>query len=145
MVLLDTCNVDGARSSRVVSSKKCEFCNSSIPKKNGKFCSNTCQGSHINRELVVASEKGEIKAGERAYRKFLIDRDGAKCSKCGWNEVNPTTGKVPIEMNHKDGNSENTRLDNLELLCPNCHSLTPTFRNLNKGSGRAYRRKNSCT
>ena len=60
---------------------------------------------------------------------------------CGWNKINPITNKVPIELEHIDGNSENNSLDNLKLLCPNCHSLTPTYKALNIGNGRYKRMK----
>ena len=51
---------------------------------------------------------------------------------CGWCEKNKKTGNIPIQLEHIDGHSENNSLDNLKLLCPNCHSLTPTYgRNLN--------------
>ena len=53
---------------------------------------------------------------------------------------NPVTNNVPIQLDHIDGNSDNNSLDNLKLLCPNCHSLTPTFGALNKGNGRELRR-----
>ncbi len=39
---------------------------------------------------------------------------------------------IPLELDHIDGNYQNNTLDNLRLLCPNCHSLTPTFRGKNK-------------
>jgi len=39
---------------------------------------------------------------------------------------------IPLELDHIDGNHQNNALDNLRLLCPNCHSLTPTFRGKNK-------------
>jgi 5-methylcytosine-specific restriction endonuclease McrA len=61
--------------------------------------------------------------------------------KCKWAERNPITEKVPIELNHRDGHSENKNLDNLELICPNCHSLTPTYKKLNAGNGRHARRQ----
>jgi 5-methylcytosine-specific restriction endonuclease McrA len=48
---------------------------------------------------------------------------------------------VPLTVNHKDGDSENHRPDNLELLCPGCHSLTPNFGKLNLGRGRRQRRE----
>jgi 5-methylcytosine-specific restriction endonuclease McrA len=60
--------------------------------------------------------------------------------RCGWDEIHPITNKVPIQLDHIDGNSENNSLQNLRLLCPNCHSLTPTFGILNKGNGREWRR-----
>ena len=65
---------------------------------------------------------------------------GEECSRCGWKERHPLTGHVPIEVEHIDGNWKNNAPSNLTLLCPNCHSLTPTFRALNRGKGRADRR-----
>src|SRR6516164_8655510 len=35
---------------------------------------------------------------------------------------------IPLELEHKDGNHDNNTLENLILLCPNCHALTPTYR-----------------
>ena len=32
---------------------------------------------------------------------------------------------IPLELHHKDGNRYNNDLENLEILCPNCHSLCP--------------------
>jgi hypothetical protein len=37
-----------------------------------------------------------------------------------------------LELDHIDGNYQNNALGNLRLMCPNCHSLTPTFRGRNK-------------
>lgn len=49
-----------------------------------------------------------------------------KCESCGIVDYN---GKaISLEVNHIDGNSTNHLLDNLEVLCPNCHSQTPTYR-----------------
>ena len=50
-----------------------------------------------------------------------------KCEKCGisdWNNEN-----ISLELNHIDGFNGNHSLNNLELLCPNCHSQTTTYRN----------------
>jgi hypothetical protein len=44
--------------------------------------------------------------------------------------------KITLELEHKDGNHFNNQRDNLECLCPNCHSLTPTWRGRNKGDKR---------
>lgn len=69
-------------------------------------------------------------------RDYLIEVRGNKCEQCGWCEVNQHSGKVPIELEHIDGNFRNNHIDNLKLLCPNCHSLTKTYKSLNKGKGR---------
>jgi 5-methylcytosine-specific restriction endonuclease McrA len=55
--------------------------------------------------------------------------------------VHPQTGRIPLEIDHIDGDSGHNTEGNLRLLCPNCHSLTPSYRNLNKGNGRLWRRE----
>jgi len=37
-------------------------------------------------------------------------------------------GPIPLELDHIDGCRSNNQLQNLRLLCPNCHALTPTYR-----------------
>jgi hypothetical protein len=49
-----------------------------------------------------------------------------KCAECG---ITDWQGKpLAIELDHIDGDSTNHKLENLRMLCPNCHSQTPTFR-----------------
>lgn len=48
---------------------------------------------------------------------------------------------VVLEIHHIDGNSDNNVLSNVMLLCPNCHSLTDTYKARNTGKGRASRRQ----
>ena len=55
-----------------------------------------------------------------------------KCCRCGWHEKLPGAKYSPCELHHKDGDSSNHSFDNLEIICPNCHSLTPTYRARNK-------------
>jgi 5-methylcytosine-specific restriction endonuclease McrA len=69
----------------------------------------------------------------------LIRKHGAQCMLCNWNTPNIVTNKCPIELDHIDGNSNNNSLSNLRLLCPNCHSIQPTYKSLNKGNGRHSR------
>lgn len=56
-----------------------------------------------------------------------------KCEQCGLDSWN---GKhISCHLDHKDGNSYNHKLSNLQILCPNCHSQTNTFAGKNKGRG----------
>lgn len=53
-----------------------------------------------------------------------------KCSRCGLTSWN---GEVlNMELHHIDGNKFNHRLENLEMLCPNCHAQTDNYRAKNK-------------
>lgn len=69
-------------------------------------------------------------------RDYLLDECKYKCYRCGWGERNPTTGRIPLELEHKDGDFRNNKKSNLEILCPNCHALTATYKGANKGKGR---------
>ncbi len=42
---------------------------------------------------------------------------------------------IPLEVHHKDGDSLNNEMNNLELLCPNCHALTDNYRGRNINNG----------
>lgn len=46
-----------------------------------------------------------------------------KCERCGCDEW--LGQPIPLELHHKDGNHYNNKLNNLEILCPNCHALEP--------------------
>jgi len=57
-----------------------------------------------------------------------------KCSCCG---INNWQGKnITLELDHIDGSAHNCKLENLRLLCPNCHSQTDTFRGKGINTGR---------
>lgn len=129
---------------------KCLNCGNTID--NGrydrKYCGNKCQGELRSKErtnevntLIKNSEfelLGKKSSIDGISKKYLIQVHGDKCMKCGWNVKNEWTNKVPIELNHIDGNPENHSLSNLELLCPNCHSLTEF--NKSRGKGRKWRK-----
>ena len=68
-----------------------------------------------------------------AYVKELIFRLGLKenkCEKCGTSEWQ---GKpLTCELHHINGDSTDNRIENLIILCPNCHSQTDNFRSRNR-------------
>jgi predicted nucleic acid-binding Zn ribbon protein len=139
-----SCNAiynNGKRGSKKVE-RSCQNCGKTIIK-NKKFCSNACdidfKYNHTLNEWMKGSRsgvRGKSKLICRWLRKYLFNKYKSKCCKCGWCEVNFTTNNIPLEVNHIDGDVDNCNETNLELLCPNCHSLTPNFRALNKSSKR---------
>ena len=67
--------------------------------------------------------------------RIKLIEDGVKEAKCeGCRLYEWIGGKIPLELHHKDGNRYNNELDNLEILCPNCHSLTDSNSGKNKGT-----------
>jgi hypothetical protein len=52
------------------------------------------------------------------------------CEECGWAETSKD-GRLPLEIDHINGDVHDNRLKNLRILCPNCHSLKPTHRGRN--------------
>lgn len=53
------------------------------------------------------------------------------CEHCGWAEKT-SDGYTPLELDHINGDRHDNRIENLRILCPNCHSLTPTYRGRGK-------------
>lgn len=121
----------------------CLYCKTKIPKhrcRRRKYCSHSCSVTHKKEILYLQIEGGDVNLPTKNYKHYLIDKFGEKCQLCGWGEKNIYSNTIPIELEHIDGNSLNNELKNLLLLCPNCHSLTKTYKALNRGKGRYKRR-----
>ena len=118
------------------------------PIRRGKYCSIKCQQALIYRRYIArwlrGKESGVVSGGleiSNHIKRWLRETRGEKCELCDWAERHEVTGRVPIQVSHKNGNATDNKPGNLELLCPNCHALTPTFGALNKGHGRTVRYK----
>lgn len=123
----------------------CQNCNKEISIVN-KFCSIECDHEYKYRDYITKWKAGEVDGQKGEYsvsnyiKRYLIKKYNNQCQICGWNEVNKYTNKIPLEVHHIDGNYKNNSEDNLQLLCPNCHSLTNTYKAANK-NGRKERSK----
>ena len=116
--------------------KQCKHCSKLIPNMN-TYCDNNCQQLY-QKEKYIKEWKSGLQKGYRSEKTYMLsrhvqsylrDRCGNKCETCGWSQKNQYTNQVPLEIDHIDGDASNCVEANLRMICPNCHSLTPTFRN----------------
>lgn len=126
----------------------CLVCSCKLKSPVNKYCSNRCQSKDRYQKYVLQWKAGQVNGsrgvnakGISAHiRRYLEEKFGARCSLCGWDKINPITNRVPLEIDHINGDPEDNREENLRVICPNCHSLSPNYRNLNKGHGRLWRK-----
>ena len=77
---------------------------------------------YLQHSKDIQSSKVRLKLLEEGIKEY-------KCECCGrktW-MGNP----IPLELHHKDGNRDNNTIQNFELLCPNCHAFTDSYRGRN--------------
>lgn len=82
----------------------------------------------LEQILVKDSSFQSYKLKKRLFSSKLKD---VRCEECGWCEMS-VDGRIPLELDHINGNSRDNQLKNLRVLCPNCHSLKPSHRGRNK-------------
>ncbi len=115
--------------------KNCKNCEKEIPNRN-VFCDNLCQNDYQTKNKIKRWLEGEnfLRSDgliiPQWIRNYLLEECKFKCNECSWSEINKYTGKAPLEVDHIDGDAKNNLRDNLRILCPNCHSLTKTFKNI---------------
>ena len=99
----------------------------------------TGQGWNAGLKFKPFEEKpmNEILVKGSTYQSFKLKRrlikEGLKnaiCECCGLSEWQGAT--IPLELHHLNGDNRDHRLENLQLLCPNCHALTESYRGKNK-------------
>lgn len=86
----------------------------------------TGQGWNKDNYNFDSFTKGTPKKNGKTTLNPLIALRGRKCESCGLEEW--LGSPINLEVHHVDGDRLNNALDNLQLLCPNCHSYTQNFR-----------------
>jgi hypothetical protein len=99
-----------------------------------QFCSNVCAANHkyilwLEKWLIdeeEGSSKSKTDGCNKRVRRYFRE-NGHSCEECAllpmWNNK-----PLMLEIDHIDGDRKNNKRSNLKLVCPNCHSQTPTFR-----------------
>lgn len=105
--------------------KLCAGCMIPLTNRERKYCPNC-----IPNKIVNLAETPTESLSHKARKQKVFLEQNSKCNGCGithWREH-----RISFELEHKDGDNTNNVRENLEVLCPNCHSQTPTWRGRNK-------------
>jgi len=127
----------------------CAYCKKSFygSRNNHIYCSRKCanlakKDKYIEkwkRGLVTGTYNGAVKNVSRYVKSYLLKKYNNQCARCNISDWHGQ--KLILELHHKDGNSRNNTEENLEYLCPNCHSVADKENKGNKPMGRRYYRE----
>ncbi len=80
---------------------------------------------------TILRQHSHVQSYKLKHRLFRTGLKQAKCEECGWAKKS-IDGRIPVELDHINGIKSDNRIENLRILCPNCHSLKETHRGKNK-------------
>jgi 5-methylcytosine-specific restriction endonuclease McrA len=91
------------------------------------------------RPVTPARSLEEVLTFDSSYPTYKLKRRllaaGIKKPACEMCKRSMWNGKpIPLELDHVNGDRSDNRIENLRILCPNCHAQTPTYRGRNIGN-----------
>ena len=119
---------------------KCKKCKIEI-KSSRSYC-DECYSNSVMHDLKIPlwlnrEWRGGTDTGlSKIIRNYLFKKENYSCQRCSFNVMHPDDGKTILEINHINGNGTDHSPENLEVICPNCHALTSSYRARNMGKGR---------
>lgn len=82
------------------------------------FCNRLCKEAAQKYNTAIQPDHYGNGNGEFSYRQKAIEEFGASCNECGYKD-----NIKALDVHHKDKNRSNNNLNNLEVLCCNCHAI----------------------
>ena len=116
----------------------CKECNEAYKPRHSVsyFCSKACEIENRRGATEKKIKKGAVR-GRPTLKRYLLRKNGHCCEMCNGTEW--MGEPIPLELDHINGDAGNNMPDNLRLLCPNCHTITPYSNGKNRGNGRKSR------
>jgi len=131
--------------SKKIKIKNCLCCHIEFRPKHGnkiKYCSKKCSDIYRTQKTLELIKSGLYKPKScqtSTLKKYLIEIRGYKCENCK-NSV-WMNQKICLTLDHINGDATDNKLENVQLLCWNCHSITPNFGSKNKKGTRVFRKE----
>lgn len=127
--------------------KYCKNCGKELTysQRTNIYCSVQCQKDYEYKQYIQNWQDGKESGLSGKYqisghvKRYLLEKTNYQCEICGWGKMNLFTHKVPLEIHHIDGDHTHNTENNLQVLCPNCHSLTNNYKS--RGAGRDERKQ----
>ena len=101
----------------------CTNCDKQCSRKINNYCSNRYQFDFQHSSYIDKWKKGLVDGGRGINTRNMawpvihyLHAKYSACSICGWAKINPITNRVPVEIDHIDGNSENNLENNFNLV-----------------------------
>ena len=88
-------------------------------------------GKPIHSLEKILTKRSTYQSYKLKKRLFRANLKSPTCEMCGWAQQ-ALDGRLPLELDHINGDRHDNRLENLRILCPNCHSLQSTHRGRNR-------------
>ena len=95
----------------------------------------------INDEDIYV-ENSDYRCSWRLRERYKKTTGINYCEECGLTEWQEKP--IPLEIHHRNGRNTDNRLENLQLLCPNCHALTSNYRGRAQLSALSEKRDVEC-
>lgn len=112
--------------------KPCVVCGTQA-RRQGKTCSSSCAYA-ARKNAFLSRLRANHSIGNLRIKLLRYELRTAACEICGLTEWMGKSGdEAPLQVDHINGINDDNRLENLRILCANCHAQTDTFCGKNKG------------